>query len=178
MSSKYHTTQEPDRKKVEAEMIETESVQTIHGIVRDLCAQPDRQIRHKPQRASQKYRHRRCRREHVCHNQQAEIDDFKDALSSDQLRKHPAQHKDRDHDVCDRERYEWTSRPLMLATQNANKDQRYRERYAPDFKSAGELVFRKIEQDVSQTTKQKHQRGESFPHLIRQPRNEERRGRL
>src|SRR5678815_318394 len=66
----------------------------------------------------------------------------------------------------------------MLVTQNTNKDQRYRERYAPDLKSAWELVFRKIEQDVSKTTKEKHKRGERFPHVIREPRQEERRRRL
>src|SRR6185295_8916704 len=66
----------------------------------------------------------------------------------------------------------------MLVTQDANKDQRYRERYPPDRKSLWEPVFRKIEQDVSQTTKEEQKRGESFPHIPREPRQEQRRRRF
>jgi len=61
----------------------------------------------------------------------------------------------------------------MLVTQNANKDEGYSERYASDLESARELVFREIEQDVSKTTKEEHERGERLAHVIREPGQEQ-----
>src|SRR6185369_1344491 len=61
----------------------------------------------------------------------------------------------------------------MLVTQNANKDEGYSERYASDLESARELVFREIEQDVSKTTKEEHERGERLAYGIREPRQEQ-----